>query len=81
MKAPRFWRQSPGVLGNLASVALTPLGALYSAAGWLRQRAVRPVRVSVPVVCIGNLIAGGAGKTPTALAVADRLSRKGCART
>lgn len=45
--------------------------------GLAAQRAVRPVRVSVPVVCIGNLIAGGAGKTPTALAVADRLSRKG----
>lgn len=93
MRAPRFWRQSPearscasagvvaGVAGRAlsgaASTALLPLGALYSAAGWLRQHTVKPVRVSVPVVCIGNLTTGGAGKTPTALAVADRLSRKG----
>lgn len=77
MRAPRFWRQSPGALGALAATALAPLGALYSAAGWLRQRTTTPVRVSAPVICIGNLTAGGAGKTPTALAVADRLSRNG----
>jgi tetraacyldisaccharide 4'-kinase len=38
---------------------------------------VKPMRVGVPVVCVGNLVVGGAGKTPTALAIARRLSDQG----
>jgi tetraacyldisaccharide 4'-kinase len=37
----------------------------------------KPMRVAVPVVCVGNLVVGGSGKTPTALAIAKRLSDLG----
>jgi tetraacyldisaccharide 4'-kinase len=51
---------------------LSPLAALYGAAAALRLR--RPGRrAGVPVICLGNLTVGGAGKTPAALAVGRLL--------
>jgi tetraacyldisaccharide 4'-kinase len=74
MQAPEFWRGR-----GAASTALLPAGYLYDAAGRLRRHLVRPVAAGVPVLCIGNLVAGGAGKTPLTLALADDLTRRGIA--
>lgn len=71
MRAPDFWWRQ-GALPWFAPL-LMPLEALWIAAGRARRARVRPVRADVPVICIGNLTAGGAGKTPVALAVAERL--------
>lgn len=66
MRAPNFWWQPEG--GRL----LSPLGFIYGAvAGWRMQ--LQGHRAGVPVVCLGNLTVGGAGKTPAALAVARVL--------
>lgn len=73
MKAPGFWYREPGLEATL----LSPAGFLYAAAGRVRRRLTMPVQASVPVICIGNLTAGGAGKTPTAIAVAERLASRG----
>jgi tetraacyldisaccharide 4'-kinase len=75
MQAPRHWFLPPDRPGLLARV-LAPLGWLYSAgtARRLRQPGYLP---QVPVICIGNLVAGGAGKTPTTLALAQRLAGLG----
>ncbi|MGD0642691.1 MAG: tetraacyldisaccharide 4'-kinase, partial [Roseiarcus sp.] len=73
MIAPRFWaRERPG----LAARALQPLGALYGLA--TARRMARPgVQVEAAVVCVGNFVVGGAGKTPTAIAVARMLQGAG----
>ncbi len=72
MRAPEFWRRD-----GLGAAALAPLGAAYAAAGRLRRRLATPERLPVPVICVGNLVAGGAGKTPIALAVVRRLRERG----
>jgi len=58
--------------------ALWPLSMIYRAV--LALRDVVPAaaeRLPVPVIVIGNVVAGGAGKTPTALAVARDLQTRG----
>ena len=56
---------------------LQPFAWAYAAAGGLRYGWTRPWRAPVPVICVGNLVAGGAGKTPVAIALAQRLHAKG----
>lgn len=72
MHAPDFWSRT-GPLPLL----LSPLAAAYSLGGALRMKLAKPYRAPLPVICIGNLVAGGAGKTPVALAVIGRLKAAG----
>jgi tetraacyldisaccharide 4'-kinase len=75
MHAPRFWWTTPDRPGIWPRL-LVPLGWLYAAgtARRLRQPGYRP---AVPVICVGNLVAGGAGKTPTVIALVERLVARG----
>ena len=72
MCEPSFWWREPG----WQSVLLAPFAALYGAVAALR---LRPTGSSagIPVICIGNFTVGGAGKTPTALAVGRLLMAAG----
>lgn len=72
MRAPEFWsRDGP------ASRMAAPAAALWRLAAALRRLAAAPAGAGVPVVCVGNAVAGGAGKTPVAVAVAEALVRRG----
>lgn len=67
MRAPAFWQ---GGRRSVIAPALSPASWLWSAATRLRRRRANPWRAPVPVICVGNLTAGGAGKTPTVAALA-----------
>ncbi len=73
--APAFWGRKPGPAAHL----LFPIGAAWEMAGRLRRRLARPYAAPVPVVCIGNLVVGGAGKTPVTLALATWFKAHGLA--
>ena len=72
MKTPAFWSEP-----NFLSRLLKPLGAAYAFATRLRIGLGRPCKIGRPVVCIGNLTAGGTGKTPVAVAIAGLLQQAG----
>lgn len=65
-QAPDFWWRGRSAAG----MALSPLGALYGFAA--ARRMLQPGAAGVvPTICVGNLVVGGAGKTPTAVEVAS----------
>ena len=72
MRPPRFWNNPPGNPGWQARL-LAPLAALYSAGTRRRVSQAPTLKPHVPVICVGNLNVGGTGKTPTVIALIDRL--------
>src|SRR5436190_135747 len=75
MRAPEFWHEPPGLTAGL----LAPAGAAWDLAGRLRRAVARPYRAPVPVLCVGNLVAGGSGKTPVTLSLARLFAERGIA--
>ncbi|HRK24313.1 MAG TPA: tetraacyldisaccharide 4'-kinase [Beijerinckiaceae bacterium] len=73
MKAPTFWwDRTPGAIARL----LMPFGWLYGTITTIRMKRAG-YRAPVPVLCIGNFTAGGAGKTPTTIALAEAMAAGG----
>jgi tetraacyldisaccharide 4'-kinase len=70
MQAPNFWYSKER---SFAATVLAPIAALYDSLGRLNRWMTTPMSAPMPVICVGNLVAGGAGKTPTAIALARLL--------
>ncbi|MDP3537746.1 MAG: tetraacyldisaccharide 4'-kinase [Azonexus sp.] len=56
---------------------LLPLSWLFSLLAWLNRRNASPERLAVPVIVVGNITVGGAGKTPLTIWLAAQLSQRG----
>jgi tetraacyldisaccharide 4'-kinase len=74
MRAPEWWRRR-----GLRSTLLLPASFLFDLAGVARRSWSQSERAPLPVICIGNLTVGGAGKTPVALGLFERLRERGIA--
>ena len=72
MRAPTFWKEK-----TLLSTALLPVATLYGAIAQHRITQGVAKKLPVKIICIGNLVAGGAGKTPVALAIGHLLKSSG----
>ncbi|MBP2547854.1 tetraacyldisaccharide 4'-kinase [Neorhizobium galegae] len=72
-EAPSFWWTRT----NWRAYGLWPLSVVYGRIAGRRMARTQRPSVPVPVLCVGNFTVGGAGKTPTAIAIARAAKAKG----
>lgn len=71
--SPQYWKKRGGI-----ATALLPLAVLYQLGYRLRRMTTRPAKLQkAKLLCVGNLVAGGAGKTPVALDIGEYAAKQG----
>ena len=70
MKTPRFWYHQSSL-----SAFLAPLSVVYKNLGRRHRARSTPQSLLIPVICIGNIVSGGSGKTPTAIALSKLIQQ------
>ena len=72
MKTPFWWKDL-----NIISLLLLPIALIYNWCYKIRCFINKnPYRSKIPVICVGNLVVGGSGKTPIAISISKILRRK-----
>jgi tetraacyldisaccharide 4'-kinase len=74
MREPAFWWEPASSQLSWQSRLLKPVGAVYGLISGRRMMR-EGVRAKAPVICVGNFHVGGAGKTPTVIALVNLLKR------
>ena len=72
MKTPKFWYKDKS---NLKYI-FYPLSVLWLIGVYFRKVFTKPKKFKVPVICVGNIISGGSGKTPLTIELAKLLLKK-----
>lgn len=81
LKTPSFWYPPFSVRDRMIATSLLPLSYLYGAAHALHQMTGARCKAPIPVICVGNLTAGGSGKTPATIALVGLVRENNIART
>jgi len=77
LATPRWWYVRDGAPAPLTRALLRPLSWAWTAVTARRIARATPADPGVPVICVGNLTMGGAGKTPVAREILRRLRAGG----
>jgi len=75
-RTPSWW-YSRNPAPPMAAAFLTPLALIWEARTAARIASTTPTDPGAPVICVGNLTAGGSGKTPVAMEIACLISETG----
>ncbi|MGH1398177.1 MAG: tetraacyldisaccharide 4'-kinase [Alphaproteobacteria bacterium] len=78
LKTPSYWYPKDE-RRDWRRMALCPFASLYGVFFKLHQGMTRTKKAPLPILCLGNLVAGGTGKTPSAIAVLNYLKDQGLA--
>ena len=73
LKSPKFWQKKNTFLSKI----LSPLGRIYAWGVHQKLKNTKSYRSKIPVICIGNLVMGGVGKTPLAVSVGEYFKMNG----
>jgi tetraacyldisaccharide 4'-kinase len=79
LSTPRWWYTRGQRTAPVARALLTPVSWLWAGVTARRLARAQPADPGVPVICVGNLTLGGAGKTPIVRELAGRLAARGLA--
>ena len=71
LKKPKFWNDI-----NFLSVSLLPLCLITIIFNFLKTYIITGSRSNLPVICVGNIFAGGTGKTPLSIYIYNILKKK-----
>ena len=74
LKAPKFWYQKKD---SLLSLSLYPISLIFRFGTKIRNLTSKAKNSHLPIICIGNIVVGGAGKTPVALKIGKLLIKAG----
>ena len=72
IRTPEFWASRGPV-----AIALSPFSLLWAAGSCLQRLISKPGKAALPIICVGNLTAGGTGKTPVTAFIYDQLTKLG----
>ena len=74
LKAPKFWYLKRD---SLLSNSLYPFSLIFRLGTKIRNLVSRERKTNLPIICVGNIVVGGAGKTPVALKIGNMLIKAG----
>ena len=74
LKAPKFWYYKTD---SFLSNSLYPLSLMFRLGTKIRNLISLERKTKLPIICIGNIVIGGAGKTPVALKIGNMLRKAG----
>ncbi|MDB5418494.1 MAG: tetraacyldisaccharide 4-kinase [Phenylobacterium sp.] len=79
LSTPQWWYERDRRSMPVTRGLLTPLSWIWAAVTARRIARARPVDPGAPVICVGNVTLGGAGKTPVVREIVRRLAERGVA--
>jgi tetraacyldisaccharide 4'-kinase len=74
LKAPKFWYLKRD---SLQSNVLYPFSLIFRLGTKIRNFVSKEKKTNLPIICVGNIVIGGAGKTPVALKIGNMLREGG----
>ena len=80
IKTPQYWYRDAQGKTPLIEKLLAPISALYQWVSKIHRSGFTQHAVDIPVICVGNLVSGGSGKTPTAIALLRILKQHGVSK-
>ncbi len=69
LNKPKFWDEEK----SLFSKFLFPFSFITKIIVWTKNKIIKPINFSIPVICVGNIYLGGTGKTPLSIFIANEL--------
>ena len=71
------WLHNQWTKRGLMAITMAPLSLLFMGVAAARRKKLKPAKLPVPVVIVGNIYVGGTGKTPVTIALVKELRQRG----